>query len=240
MLRGGEVRTGWWSRRRLGRDWRHGWWQTAQALSGGWLSFQGVAGGADVGVVHALLEIIEPVTGVVALVGEGGPEGVGSGACGDASGTDGAGDSPLAATDCERAGVHRQVTSGEHVVPLPGCDCSGIGVGQGWKHRDGERGVGLGATAHLREAGVEAASAQGCQEAQAAAVQDAGCQVGGAVQVCEDAPSRIVPEVGLGVGAVPSAAGVSMLVPVEVGLLGADGGAAQADVRAAAVGAFLC
>ncbi|GIV99112.1 MAG: hypothetical protein KatS3mg058_0516 [Roseiflexus sp.] len=225
-------------------------------------------------MVHALLEIIGPVTGVVALVGEGGPEGVGSGACGDASGTDGAGDSPLAATDCERAGVHRQVTSGEHVVPLPGCDCSGIGVGQGWKHRDGERGVGLGATAHLREAGVEAwkeaflvgeagdavavglgiadgdedmrtvavldASAQGCQEAQAAAVQEAGYQVGGAVQVGEDAPSRIVPEVGLDVGAVPSAAGVSMLVPVEVGLLGADGGAAQADGRAAAVGAFLC
>ncbi len=60
-----------------------------------WLAFQVVSSGTDVGVAHELLDIVDLVTGLFQPEGEGGMQGVGRGALGNASSTDGGGDGPL-------------------------------------------------------------------------------------------------------------------------------------------------
>ena len=50
--------------------------------------------GADIGMPHAFLDIVELVTGLFEPMGEGGAQGVGGGALGDTGGTDGDSDGP--------------------------------------------------------------------------------------------------------------------------------------------------
>ena len=52
-------------------------------------------GGADVGMPHEFLDIVELVTGLFEPVGEGGAKGMGGGAFGHAGGLDGGGESLL-------------------------------------------------------------------------------------------------------------------------------------------------
>lgn len=59
------------------------------------LTFQAVLRGADVGVPHECLDIVDLVTSLFEAVSEGGTQGVGSGALGDAGGPDGCGDGSL-------------------------------------------------------------------------------------------------------------------------------------------------
>ena len=51
--------------------------------------------GVDVGMPHEFLDIVELATGLFEPMGEGGTQGVGGDAFGDAGGTDGSGNSPL-------------------------------------------------------------------------------------------------------------------------------------------------
>jgi len=99
--------------------------------------------GTDVGVVYEFLDIIELVTGFFQAVGKGGAQGVGGGAFGDASRMDGGGDSSLNTAgvqvmllDSVGAGVYREVTRGEHILPFPGFVYGGIFTGQSGGHRD--------------------------------------------------------------------------------------------------------
>jgi len=122
-----------------------------------------VLGGADVGVAHKFLDIVELVAGFFQAMGEGGAEGVGGGAFGDACGLDGGGDGPLDAAgvqvmplDGESAGVHGEVTGGEDVLPSPGGICSRVFAGQSGGHGDRDVGVSLVEAAHLVEVSVEA------------------------------------------------------------------------------------
>jgi len=61
-------------------------------------------GGADVGMPHEFLDIVELVTGLFEPVGEGSAQGMGGGAFGDAGGADGGGDGSLDATTEGRKG----------------------------------------------------------------------------------------------------------------------------------------
>ena len=67
--------------------------RASQALVGRWLAFKIVLSGADVSVSHELLDIVDLVTGLFEPKGEGGAQGMGRGAFGDAGSMDGGGDS---------------------------------------------------------------------------------------------------------------------------------------------------
>ncbi len=119
--------------------------------------------GADVGVVHELLDIVELAASLFEPMGEGGAQGVGGGAFGDASGTDSGGDGLLNAAgvevvplDDKGTGVDGEVTGGEEVLPFPGGICSGVFAGQSGGQGDRDIGVSLIEAAHLVEVGTEA------------------------------------------------------------------------------------
>ncbi len=75
-------------------------------------------GGADVGMPHEFLDIVELVTGLFEPVGEGGAKGMGGGAFGHAGGRDGGGESLLN-------------TAGGEVVPLDDKGYGGLRRGHG-------------------------------------------------------------------------------------------------------------
>lgn len=102
------------------------------------LAFEVVLGGADIGVPHELLDIVELAAGLFEPVGEGGAQGMGGGAFGNAGGADGSGDGALNTSgvqvvppDWVGAGVYGEVTRGEHVLPFPGFVGRGVFAGQG-------------------------------------------------------------------------------------------------------------
>ena len=134
-----------------------------QTLVGGHLAFEVVLSGADVGVAHEFLDIVELVASFFEPMGEGGAQGVGGGAFGDACRLDGGGDGPLDATrvqvmplDGESAGVHGEVTGGEDVLPSPGGICSRVFASQSEGHGDRDIGVSVVEAAHPLEVSVEA------------------------------------------------------------------------------------
>ncbi len=107
--------------------------------------------------------IVELVTGFFQPVGEGGAQGMAGGALGEASGMDSGGDGPLNAAgvqvmplDRVGAGVYRQVTRGEHVLPFPGFVCRGIFAGQRRGNGDRDIGVSVVEAAYLAEVSAEA------------------------------------------------------------------------------------
>ena len=133
-----------------------------QTLVGGHLAFEVVLSGADVGVAHEFLDIVELVAGFFEPVGEGGAQGVAGGAPGDAGGTDGGGDGLLNAArvqvmplDRVSAGVYRQIARGEHILPFPGFICRGVFAGQSGGHGDRDMGVSVVDAAYLCEVSAE-------------------------------------------------------------------------------------
>jgi len=130
---------------------------------GGCLAFEVVLGGADVGMTHEFLNIVELVTGLFQAMGEGGAQGVAGGALGEASGMDGGGDGSLNAAgvqvmplDRKGAGVYREITRGENILPFPGFVCRGVFAGQGRRHGDRGIGVSVVEAAHLIEVSAQA------------------------------------------------------------------------------------
>lgn len=112
---------------------------------------------------HEFLDIVELVTGLFEPVGEGGTQGVGSSAFGDAGDLDGGGDGLLntagvkvVSLDDKGAGVYGEVTGGEEVLPFPRGICSRVFAGQSGGHGDWDIGGSLVEAAHLVEVRVEA------------------------------------------------------------------------------------
>lgn len=127
------------------------------------LAFEVVLGGADIGVPHELLDIVELAAGLFEPVGEGGAQGMGGGAFGNAGGADGSGDGALNTSgvqvvppDCVGAGVYGEVTRGEHVLPFPGFVGRGVFAGQGRGHGDRDIGVSVVEAAHPLKVETEA------------------------------------------------------------------------------------
>ncbi len=127
------------------------------------MAFEVVLGGAGVGVDHEFLNIVQLAARFFQAMGEGGAQGVAGGARGDASGMDGGGDGPLNAAgvqvmplDGVGAGVYREVTRGEHILPFPGFVCRGVFAGQGRWHGDRDIGVSIVEAAHPLEVSAQA------------------------------------------------------------------------------------
>ena len=100
------------------------------------LAFKVVLGGADVGVAHEFLDIVELVTGLFKPKGEGGTQGMGRGALGHACGANGGGDGPpntagvqVMPLDRQGAGSYGEVTGGEDILPFLGCFGPGVFAG---------------------------------------------------------------------------------------------------------------
>ncbi len=107
------------------------------------LAFKVMLSGANVGMPHELLDIVELVTGLFKPVGEGSAQGMGGGTFGHAFGTDGGVDGLLDTAgvevmplDDKGTGVYREVTGGEDVLPFPGSSCSRVFARQSWRHGD--------------------------------------------------------------------------------------------------------
>jgi hypothetical protein len=119
--------------------------------------------GANVGMPHAVLDIVELVTGLFKPVSEGSAQGVGGGAFGHACGMDSGGDGLLNTAgvevmplDDKGTGVYGAVTGREAVLPFPGGGCSRIFARQRWRHGDRNVKVNLIQAADPLQVGAEA------------------------------------------------------------------------------------
>ena len=119
--------------------------------------------GANVGMPHEVLDIVELVTGLFKPVSEGSAQGVGGGAFGHACGMDSGGDGLLNTAgvevmplDDKGTGVYGEVTGREDVLPFPGGGCSRIFARQRWRHGDRNVKVNLIKAADPLQVGAEA------------------------------------------------------------------------------------